>query len=329
MDVSRAFAPAFSHTMRVLFRPFGLKKWLALGIVSLLGGGTGGGSNIGVPYSGEEESVPPGTDAAIAWVQAHLAMILAGVAALVVLGLLLLWISCVFQFVYVNQVARDPRAIREPFARLKGLATSYFLWQIGFGAIVAAAIGVLIALPVVWTFVWSGGVGTPAKVICVAWAAMAGIGVFIIGSVACLLAGDFVIPAMYVRNTKVIEGWKRVLRIVRANAGQTVLYLLLRIVIEIGVGVVGIVALIAVVLAFVIPVGAMVLVGFGIWKVSAQSWTPVLIGYTAAMSVVAGAAFSYALLCAIQPGLVFRRTYSLVVLGQADASVMTVPPATR
>ncbi len=51
MDVTKAIEPAFQHMVRVLFRPFVFRKWIALGFIALIayggsvhGGGGGGGS---------------------------------------------------------------------------------------------------------------------------------------------------------------------------------------------------------------------------------------------------------------------------------------------
>jgi hypothetical protein len=126
-----------------------------------------------------------------------------------------------------------------------------------------------------------------------------------------------------VREVRVLEAWRIVIPLLRANFGQSLLYIGMLIVIGIVTGIgSALVALIAVV-AFLIPGGILGAIGYWIW--SASGWSVATIAYTIVASIPLVLAFIYATTCAVQPFNVFRRAYALVVLGQADPSLATVP----
>jgi len=326
MNVGGAITPAIEHTGRVLFRPFALRKWLALGLVSVLaeaggGGGGGGGSNFPSsdwPRAGEASRMMVG------WIVEHIVLIVVGCALLFLIGLALTWLGSVFRFVYLNQIARDPYAIRAPFGRFIGLGTSYFLWQLAFGLALLLTVGVLIVLPILAVFLRAGGASSDvAPVIAIIWAVIVGTVVILCSCVIDIFARDFVVTAMFVRGVKIIEGWRIVLPILRANVGQSVLYLLMLIVIAIAVGIGAVIVVLAVGIGFLIVGGLFALIGYAIY--SAGGLSALLIGYIVLMGLALLLAFVYVVNCAVQPFVVFRRTFALVVLGQAEPSLATVP----
>jgi hypothetical protein len=330
MDVTKAFSPAIEHTANVLFRPFVFKKWLGLGFVALLagsGGGGGGGGNSGGSWPGPDESWPK--DPASAghlvqqWFISHIVLIVLGALLLIGISILFAWLSSVMKLVYVDQITRSSGAVKEPFARLKGLGTSFFLFGICFGLISLLALGTLVGLPLAAVFV--GHMGTAAVVIAVIWAILVGIACVVVMGAASVFADDFVLPTMYVRNVRVLEAWRIILPVLKANAGQSVLYLLLLIVIGIVTGIGAVLIALAMLLVFALPGVALGAIGYIIYQAGANTWTATLIAYTAIFGSALLLAYGYATTCAMQPLTVFRRSYGLIVLGQADPSLTTVP----
>ncbi len=328
INVGSAITPTLNHTERLLFKPFAMRKWLALGFVSMLagasgGGGGGGGSfNFNAP-SGNAHEPPQFVLETIHWVVTHVPLIIADSVLLVLVSLAFSWLEAVFKFVYINQLTRDPCAIRAPFGRFIGLGTSYFLWMLAFGLITLILMAVLIGGPLLAAFLgFRGEFGAP-QVLAIVWAVIAFAGVSLVTVVIDVFARDFVTAAMFVRNVRVIDGWRIVLPIIGANVGQSALYILMLIAIAVATGIGSIVVLIAVGIAFLIPGGLLALIGWAIY--SAGGWSPLMTGYTAVMGTVLLLAFSYAMSCAMQPFVVFRRTYALVVIGQADPTLATVP----
>lgn len=327
MNVGEAITPAMTHTSHVLFRPFALRKWLALGFVSMLatgGGGSSGGGG-GNNWPSDHSGVNAGEIGrnVLNWITGHIALIALAGILLLALSLVLLWLGSVFKFVYLNQITRNPTAIREPFHQFRGLGTSFFLWELAFSLVVTLVAVALIGLPLAMAFLTKADIAT--KVIAVAWAVIVGLATMIFASATHIFARDFVLATMFVRGVKVLEAWSVVMPILRANVGQCVLYLLLLIVISFVTSIGTFIILACVMIAFLIPAGLLALIGWAIWAASGQHLSPVLIGYAATVGIPLLLAFSYALTCAIQPLYVFRRAYALVVLGQADPSLATVP----
>lgn len=251
----------------------------------------------------------------------------AGLLVLVVIVLLLVWLSSVFQFIYVDNISRKSGAIAEPFARLKRLGASYFLWRLAFGAVVLLAMGVLIAAPLVAVFVPQSSAGVTARTAVVIWAVAIGIPLIILAAIIDVFARDFVIPAMYVRGVRVIEGWHAVLPVLRANIGQTILYLLMLIALAIGIFIFGCIVAIVLLIALAIPVGLLALLGYLVWQAAHLTWTAPAIGAVAGLGILIFMAYVYLIECATQPAQIFRRSFSLIVLGQADPSLAAIPLA--
>lgn len=331
MDVGSAFGPAFQYMTRLLFRPFVFKKWLGLGFAFLLAG-MGGGFNFNFPSqrepNGPQQMPPPQWDTVTTWLEHHILLVIAAGAAIFLISIVFIWLSSVFKFVYTEQIVRDTGAIKEPFARLKRLGKSYFLWQLGFALVVAIILGVLVALPILSVFVFVPDVGLGLKVGVTIIAALIGIVVIIGAGITDIFARDFVVTTMYVRNLKVLEAWRVVLPILRANAGQIILYLLILIVIAICIGIAGIFIALAVMLALLIPVGLLVLIGYLIFMAAHLTWTPVVIGIAATLGIIVLLGITYLMQCAFQPLGVFRRSFALIVIGQADPMLVTIPTGT-
>lgn len=325
MNVADAITPAMTHTSRLLFKPFALRKWLALGLVSFLAGsGGGGGAHANWP-SGQQ----PGHDADVffqhiaKWASIHAWLIALAIAGLLAISLFFGWLGSVFRFVYLNQITKEPIAIREPFHRFLDLGTSFFLWRLAFSFVALVALGVLIGLPLIAGF--STHAGSAAEALAVAWAVCVGIALLLCIVLIEIFARDFVLATMFVRGIRVMEAWGVVLPLLKANAGQCALYILLLIVISVVVGIGAAIAVLAVGLAFVIPGGLLALIGWAIWLGTGQHMSAPIIAYSVIIGIPLMFAFAYVLTCAIQPLQVFRRSFALVVLGQADPSLVTVP----
>ena len=189
-------------------------------------------------------------------------------------------------------------------------------------------LAVLVGVPLFAAFAQK--TGPVAQVLAIAWAIIVGVALVICMSVVNVFARDFVLTTMFARGAKVLEAWNTVIPILKANVGQSILYIGMLIIIGIVTGIGSFVAVLAVMLAFAIPAGILALIGWGIYAASGNHWSAGLIAYSVIVGTPLFLAFLYASTCAMQPFLVFRKTYTLVVLGQADPALATVPipPAT-
>lgn len=325
IDVSQAVGHAFRHMTRVLFRPFKLRKWLALALVSFFAYGGGGyysnfPSNWG--NSGSGNPFPPD---AVRWITQHLVLIALIFGGLVILGFVLSWLSSVLKFVYIDEIIRNTAEIAGPFKRLMGRGTSYFLWTLIYGLVVIAMIMLLIVLPLVLVFI--PGLGAPlwAKVGAVIWAVGIGIPLLILSALIDLFARDFVVAAMYVRGVGVMDGWRTVLPILRAHPGQILLYILLLFALSLGFGAASILAAGLMLVVLAIPFGLLALIVYLLVETMGFGWNPATIGTAVGLGIFALIAWLYSTQVVLQPIWVFRRAYALIVLGQADPSLETIP----
>jgi hypothetical protein len=166
VSITDAARDAIEHTRRHLF-PIRVERWLILGFVAFLdqcgrsfpggGGGGGGGGGHGGPGwtsdQGFRAEVTRAVDSASAWLSAHAAEVALGV----ILGLVLiagimaivLWINARGTFMYLDNVASGRAEIARPWRQHAARAGSYFGWR--FGLALAAVFVALFAAGLVAT----------------------------------------------------------------------------------------------------------------------------------------------------------------------------------
>jgi hypothetical protein len=364
MNVSSAIEPAYRHMVNMLFRPFVLRKWIALGFICILAYG-GGSGNFNAPSGGsggehKEKGKPRPTQTIVAPLSHQSPIMIASTdyhgatmtpspdpgsweefvrdvsdvftgkwMALAILALVLFfalaflmsWLASVFHFVYIDDVARNSGAVKEPFARLKGIGTSYFWWKIAISFISLALIAILVVPSIVIPLIRHAEPNVPAIVISV----LLLIPVIIVLAVIDILARDFAATAMYKKNLKIMEAWKMTLPLLRENVGQTALYFLLLIVFGMAAGIAEIIVMLGSLVAFAIPVGILALIGYLIYTAVGAAAQTTLIILGVVLGVCLAFAFGLFVSAAAQPVYVFRRAFSLIVLGQADPSLATIP----
>jgi len=153
-----------------------------------------------------------------------------------------------------------------------------------------------------------------ALILCGMAIALVAVALLLVCAAVQVLTKDFVIPQMALEDLDAFEAWHRLLPMLRAEKGPYFGYLLMKIVMGIGAGILlAIVATIAV-LIVLIPVG-----GFGALAVLAGKavglqWNV----YTITVAVVAGsillAVFLYLIAIAAVPIMVFFPAYSIYFL---------------
>jgi hypothetical protein len=213
--------------------------------------------------------------------------------------------------------------IKEPFARLKGLGTSYFLWTIAFGLAFLLSLLIIVGIPALIAYT-TYHTSTAVSIICIVIGSLLFITLAILGSVIDIFARDFVITTMYVKNLRVMDAWRTVIPAIKANKGQITLYLLLLIVIAIASAILSIFAMIAAVIIIVIPAGILAGLCLLIALAASLTWNTLTIAAVSILSVIVLFSFSTLFVCLMQPLLVFRRVFSLQVLGQLDLDLATI-----
>lgn len=234
---------ALETVRRVLFQPFNLVKWLALGftawLAALEGGlGYGGNFNFG---SCKKEPAAQYCRAGWDWIQAHLFFVIPLALLLVAVGLvaalLILWVSYRGKFMFLDNVVANRGEIVRPWQQFRAQGNSCFLFAVCFGlaALAVVLLGVGLVLLISWPDLARGRFG---------WNAAGGIAVglvfltcFLI-TVGCVKSflEDFVIPIMAVQKCRVMEGWSIFFDRFRRQVGLLVLYLLFRLALGLAIG---------------------------------------------------------------------------------------------
>lgn len=322
MDVTSAIKPAFQHMSRILFQQFSFKKWLGLGLIAMfLGSGNNG--NFRVPGDSSQGSSPQIGE----WFAHYWPFLILAAIAFMALGLLFSWISSVFHFVFIDDIARNSGAVKEPFSRMKGIGTSLFLWQLGVGIATLLTLAIFIGAPLVAAFTIGKDI-VALQILAVVWSVM--LLFLVIFAVALLqrLTIDFVTVAMYVRGIGILRAWKEITPVLKANAGQILLYFLITI--AMGIGTIIPLMMIAgfVFLLLAIPFGGLAAIAYFIGDGLGMTWSAPVIAVAVVYGTAALMAFAYAVTCATLPVPVFMRSYSMVIIGQADPSLATINPET-
>ncbi len=223
---------AWARMKGILFNPFDLGKWLVIGFSAWLAGlaGGGGGGFRFNPSRGRVPSLHVRQTLRGAWehLRAHpnwLALIIVGAAALLAIGLLLVWISSRGKFVFLDNVVHDRAKIAEPWRRFAQRGDSLFLWRLGFLLVCGIALAVMGTLAVVSAGGFSGfGFGSVRGTTITVLTAFA---VFVWG-IACayvsLFLDSFVVPVMYKDGIGAAEAWRRLLPWIEPHLGSFLLY---------------------------------------------------------------------------------------------------------
>ena len=234
---------ALETMRRVLFQPFNLVKWLAIGFtawLAVLAGGLGSGFNFN-PGQWRKEQASQCGQVVWEWVLAHLFFIIPLVILLVVVGfvvgLLILWLSCRGKFMFLDNVVGNRAEIIEPWRRFRAQGNSCFLFLICFGLAAAAVmiLGMGLALLVSWPDLSRSHFG---------WYAVGAIGmgsVFFICFLVTVICArafleDFVIPIMALKTCRIMEGWSIFFDLFKRQAGIFILYLLFRMALSLIIG---------------------------------------------------------------------------------------------
>jgi hypothetical protein len=255
VDAARA---AWQHTRSQLF-PFRLERWLVLGVLAFLdqcgrafrggGGSTGGGGN----GHGAGGGFPPDFSEAGAWLQrasewlaAHATVIALGaVAGILVFGVVaavVLWVNARGVFMYADAVATGRAELSRPWRQHADAASSYFGWSLGITFAMVFTVLFAAGLVVATVFAFVGGrlQGTGGWLMLAAMVpvllllALA----FPLLALASLALRDFVAP-LQIATGLPCGGAARLLEsLVVAQPGVFVLYLLLKLLVVVGTGLV-------------------------------------------------------------------------------------------
>jgi hypothetical protein len=232
---------AYEHTRRDLF-PFRFEAWLALGLVAFLDQcGRAGGAGSPPPGSGIGTQVHPGLpelppfERVGDWFAGHLALIVGaaavGIALLLALSALILWVNSRGVFIYMDDVARGRTEFSRPWHEHAERASSYFVWSFGLAVGLVGAMFALLAIGAAAVLsVVRGGMLTG---VFVSGMLALMIPVFVLllmaGVVASIGLRDFAAPLQWKMGLGCGDAVRLLVSLVRADPGPFLVYLLLKV----------------------------------------------------------------------------------------------------
>ncbi len=345
LPASDAISPAFERTGKGMFKPFRFGLWWRLALISLLtgesmsGGCSGGGNISDIPWPNSDEGpgdellalADPNWD--LLW-QQWAFWILFGVVAIFALSILWTYVASVFRFILFDAVLNDRYRIREGWRRWQEPGAQYFVWQILLSLVTSTVALVLIGLPVL--LAWSAGMFRhPARHMVIL--VLGGILLFFVffaivlaGAVIALFAKDFLVPVMALENLGIVEGWRRLLPMLKTEKGPYAIYVLMKIVLAIGSAILYGILNVVLFIGFFIVVGVATFAVVMAGKSGGLVWDVYTISTAATVAVVALLALFYLMAFLYAPAAYFFQSYTLIFLGsrypQLDAVLNPPPP---
>jgi hypothetical protein len=319
-----AIGAAFEHTRQQLLKPFRFKQWGKLALVGFLTGelSSGGCSMPSIPRiphnrGGSQNLFAPFEDLNLPhWDPKTVVLAVAlSLVGMFVLGLLFVYLNSVMRFVLFDSLIEKQCEIRRSWRRRHGAGMRFFFWQISLALISWGIILVLIGIPALiglglgW-FANPGDHMLPLILLGV-FAFMFFFLLMVVAMVVTVLTKDFVVPQMALENIGAMEGWRRLLPMMKAEPGGYAGYIGMKIVLALGAAILfGIVSTIAIIF-MLIPAAAMGGVAVLAGKAAGMTWTL----YTITAAVVAGSIAILVMLYVVSfvsvPGIVFFPAYAL------------------
>jgi len=316
-----SIGPAFAWTKRQLFSPFRFARWARLAVLCLLtgefagGGGSSGGFHYQMPQSRRVSlGLNPDT---FDWssFRAYLPWIIAGVALL--LGLILLWIyvASVYRFVLFDSVLHDRCELKGSWRRWEPHGRSYFYWCLALFFGVWVGLAVIAGGPAF--FAWRAGwfqharEHLPQLILCGIVLLLVLLGFVLASILAGVFAKDFCVPIMALENLSVTNAWRRFLPMLGREKLAYTGFILMKIVLVVGTAILfGILTLIALVIV-AIPLVVAGVVIFFVAKAAGLGWNPATISIVVLAAGAIALGILYLVAFVSTPPMVFFQAYVL------------------
>jgi hypothetical protein len=216
---------SWARMTRMLFRPFQIQSWFALGFAAFLSeylswgySGSRGG------YERHPQVVSHEVLArTVEFLRNPLAMTLVLWLLLCALAVVVLfmWISSRGKFIFLENVVHEQAGIVEPWSRFKRLGNSLFAWRLGFTIVCLLIVGGMILpfLAAIAALVAHNAFQPADLLVLVPLGAML-VPFAIVVAFTVLFLDSFVVPIMYKDGLGALAAWRRFLDLFRAHAGS-------------------------------------------------------------------------------------------------------------
>ena len=333
--------PALQNVKRVLLSPFSMRKWLKLALIAFLAGvvgsgGGGGGGRGGWPSGNGGPDFDQVGPQIVDWYQAHTGAIIAGAIGVGIVGLavflIMLYVSSIFRFIFMESVIMTETRIRESWHRNKAEGLAYMWWRIGFGLASLLLVALLVGGPVTILVIFILGPARGGGFAAVGGAIVLGLVAIFFALICALAIGligamtrDFVLPLMYLRRIGSVAGWRAFWPILCGNKLGFLIYFLLKVVLAIAAGIVGMFGAIIGLLVAVIPLALIGLIGWGIVSLlGITAWNWWYLAVLIPVGLVIATLLGYWMTCVLLPILVWFQSYALKYLGYVEPKAQTI-----
>jgi hypothetical protein len=337
-----AIGPSFQHTKQQLTQPFRVAQWAKLALVGFLAGElTSGGcstSGFQMPTPTPTHTGGSGHFLTTAAALPNPALYASLIAVLIVCGflffVLFMYLSSVMRFVLFDSILQKTCEIRRGWERHHRHGLRYFVWQILVLLVTGVGMTILIGIPAAFGFAVGWLRDPKAHIAPLILSGMLLFFVVLIFFVALFVVHvftkDFVVPQMALDDVSAMEGWRRLIPMLKTEKGAYTGYAALKVAMTLGAAaIVGIIAGILI-LIMLIPVGglgALVVLG---GKTAGLTWN----AYTITLAVVIGTVvvgfILYVMSLVSVPAIVFFPAYSIYFFAsrypRLDALIHPAPP---
>jgi hypothetical protein len=310
---------AFQHTKRQLVQPFRFWQWTRLAFVGLLAGemGSSGGANFPTSFPRQTGSSRHFLDQGFPKIDPA---ILGGlIAVLVIAGLVfvivMMYVSSVMRFILFDSVLTRECHIRQGWTRRQEPGWRYFLWQLGFGLATLAGLAIVLGIPAGFAF-GMGWFNPPREHVLAL--VLSGIVVFFLlvlffltAAVVHVLTKDFVVPQMALEGIGPVEGWRRLWPMLQAEQGGYTVYVLMKIVLAIGAGIIIGIASVILVLIVAIPAAGLGIIAVITGKTAGLTWNVFTITIAIVVGCIVLAVFFYLTSLIAVPAMVYFPAYGI------------------
>lgn len=357
VNFTEIISASYEWTATVLFRPFNVKKWLLLGFIALMAGalgGSGGGNGGGGSHSYKEDKTQEvqaaeTTDTAYATAKdkssegylssntkeeflsflrnlknpAMVPIVIITATILLIIFIVMSWLGSRFSFIFLEDVIKNDASIRVPFRENKIIGNSLFSFNILFmfmsmllaGLIIFMCVSSLIKIGIFTKTSTIGflkilGVCLPPILLFIL--------LIIIAAIIYLIVNDFVLAVMLREKIKFLQAWEKTLAILGLNKVNFILYILIKIGLNICASLIYLIVYLASLFGMLFPTMACISVFYFIYRIIPEGLQIFYIVILLIIAIPLAIFLIYCLLCLYLPFAIFFRTLSVKFLGRLN-----------
>ncbi len=297
-----AFAPALELTKQRMFRPARFSVWWRIAVIGALSGEFSGGSvNFNIPANTQHQNNH------LLAMHEQLGAIVGVIALALLVGILvmlaLMYIASVFRFQLFDATLTGRYRIREGWSFWRQRAVPYFRLQIWILVVSLAGIAALCGIPLGYIYSLTGGFKhwNNAAILPIIIGVLVLIAWGIAVGVFSVFTKDFIVPMMALEGLGYAEAWHRLRAMIESEKKSYALYILMKIVVAIGGGILFALLMIAVLLIVGIPTGIIAFVVYLTFGAAVKSGAGLVLGITALVLIVLFALLTVFVLAAPLP----------------------------